>query len=79
MCVCVLIRDQTRHPTRPTTTAPASPVLGIISLNMGVGSCIPYVQTGGVGGGRGESCDPMTARPRDQKVDGAVGGLGIPA
>ena len=30
--VCVLLRDETRHPTRPTTTAPASSVLGFISL-----------------------------------------------
>ena len=25
VCVCVLIRDQTRHPDRPTTTISASP------------------------------------------------------
>ena len=63
-CVCVLDRDQTRHPGQPTTTISASPVLWFTGLNMGVGSCIPYVQTGGVGGGRGESCDPMTASRR---------------
>ena len=26
MCVCVLIRDQTRHPDRPTTAVSASPL-----------------------------------------------------
>ena len=45
VCVFVILRDQTRHPTRPTTTAPASPVLGFISLNKGVGSCIPSYGT----------------------------------
>jgi hypothetical protein len=47
VCVCVLDRDQTRHPGQPTTTISASPVLWFTGLNMGVGSCIPYVQTGG--------------------------------
>ena len=41
VCVCVLLRDQTRHSTRPTTTAPASPVSGFINFKTGVGSCIP--------------------------------------
>ena len=49
LCVCVfstlkvpgyrehvLDRDSTRHPTRPTTTAPASPVLGFTGLNIAV-------------------------------------------
>jgi len=49
----VLVRDLTRHPDRPTTTVSASPVLGFIGLNKGVGSCIPSYGPGGVGGGRG--------------------------
>ena len=49
----MLDRDSTRHPTRSTTTAPASPVLGFISLNMGVGSGIPSYGPGGVCGGQG--------------------------
>ena len=31
----------------------------VIDLDMWVGSCIPYVQTGGVGGGLGESSHPV--------------------
>ena len=37
LVVCVLVRDLTRHPDRPTTTVSASPVLGFIGLNKGVG------------------------------------------
>ena len=67
VCVCVLLRDQTRHPTRPTLTAPASPVLGFISLNKGVGSCIPSYGPGGVCGGQGSHAIPSAhARGRSQ-------------
>ena len=52
VCVCVLIRDQTRHPDRPTTAVSASSARGFIGLNKGVGSCIPSYGPGGVGGGR---------------------------
>ena len=41
VCVCSFVRDYTRHPDRPTTAVSASPVLRFISLNQGVGSCIP--------------------------------------
>ena len=44
----------TKRATRPDSKDRFGLSRGVISLNMGVGSCIPYVQTGGVGGGHGE-------------------------